>query len=180
MSNEAQITSPGSRARWPFRSRKVVLVPLLLLGALAVAIWRRSLVPDVREPFDVREFVTFSIPDDQNAFKIYRKAGQLLVFEPMKEDPSRGQIASANYDEVIAKGFQAANEDCRKWLAANRAALDLWRHAGRVRDHRRDDVPSGPRDYGRLDHAAQPRRTQVTSETICAASPPEMMRSAKQ
>jgi hypothetical protein len=141
MSNEEQGTIRGSRLAWPFRSRKAILVPLLLLGVLAVAIWQRRAAPDVPEPFDVPEFVSFSIPENQNAFTIYRQAGQLLVFEPMKEVPSGGRGASANYDEVIAKGFQAANEDCRKWLASNRVALDLWRR-GSERSQAVDVMPA--------------------------------------
>jgi len=130
MSSETQITEPCGRKRWPFLSRRVVLSALMLLGLMAVVIWRQTAdSADIGEPFDVQSVASISIPDDQNAFTYYRRAAQRFVNEPMKMsvDSSPHLLLSANDQEVLEQGFESANDDCRKWLEANRQALDLWR-----------------------------------------------------
>ena len=129
MSREDQSTNPGSRPRRPLLRGTIVWPALALLGELAFVIWRQTAdSADVAEPFDVQSFAAISIPDDQNAFTYYRRAAQRFVDEKVNlaADPSQRLVLSANDDEVAAKGFQVANDDCRKWLAENRLALDLW------------------------------------------------------
>src|SRR5215475_9137846 len=55
----------------------VVLAACVAVAATAFAIWwLNSLngLPDIGDPFDVAAFRAFSIPDEQNAFVLYRQA----------------------------------------------------------------------------------------------------------
>jgi hypothetical protein len=134
MSSEDQPTHLCTRPRRPLLGREVIWPVLALLGVLALVIWRQTAdSADIGEPFDVQSFASISIPDDQNAFTYYRRATQRFVDEPTKAaaDPSQRLVFTANVDEVAAKGFQFANDDCRKWLEDNRRALDLWKRGSR-------------------------------------------------
>ena len=69
--------------RWFFKSRRRVwasiAIPLLMV-AIAPVWWSLQLVglPDIGDPFDVESFLATSIPDDRNAFVIYRRAAAVL------------------------------------------------------------------------------------------------------
>lgn len=130
MTTESNLTRRSTLRRRPFKGRTAVRLLILVAGALALLVWYRiASTPDVGEPFDVRAFLSFSIPDDQNAFTYYRKATVLFIDEPstVSAGPSRQVTFRANYDDSIRKGWPLANKDCRQWLTANRAALDLWK-----------------------------------------------------
>src|SRR5262245_41158773 len=79
--------------RWLFRSRRRVLTASALLLAI-VAVppvwwWTQLLgLPDVGDPFDPEAFRSFTIPDDRNAFVLYRQATDRLK-------PLDGAIASS-------------------------------------------------------------------------------------
>src|SRR3954453_20926014 len=69
----------------------VVLVACLALAATALALWwLRSLsgLPDIGDPFDVGAFRDFSIPDDQNAFTLFRRANERLGRVPGGQAPA--------------------------------------------------------------------------------------------
>jgi hypothetical protein len=92
----------------------------LIVGALIVAgssafvtWWFTSLsgLPDIGDPFDLAAFDGAPIPDDQNAFVLYKQAVEKLVQEP----------ADMTYS------WSAAGPVEKGWLARNREALDLWR-----------------------------------------------------
>jgi len=103
---------------------------LFLVGSLALLGWyRNASMPDVGEPFDVRSFVSVSIPDDRNAFTYYRGATELFVGEPATATRGgpQGVGSRDNFEETMEKGWPLANDDYRRWLSANRPALDLWR-----------------------------------------------------
>ncbi len=98
------------------RSRRLILIvgALALAGASAFLTWwmtTLSGLPDVGDPFDVAAFADPMVPDDENAFVLYRQAVGKLVAEP----------ADINYDWAttgpLGKG----------WLERNREALELWR-----------------------------------------------------
>src|SRR5690348_5255258 len=69
--------------RWFIKSRRrvwcAVAIPFLTVMVLPVW-WSVQLVglPDTGEPFDVEAFRATSIPDDRNAFLIYRRAADVL------------------------------------------------------------------------------------------------------
>jgi hypothetical protein len=97
------------------RSRRwIVLVgALVLAGGSAFLMWRMTTLsglPDIGDPFEVAAFGR-PIPDDSNAFVLYKKA-----FSKLGEVPANatGLWASAGPDE-------------RRWLAENREALSLWK-----------------------------------------------------
>ena len=101
-------------------------IPLILLLALISApfMYRMSrvkMLPDIGDPFDVKAFGTVAIPDEENAFVEYRAANKLLV-------ELKG--TSTSYDELnkaLDEGWSAATDDIRKWVEANRPAMELWR-----------------------------------------------------
>ena len=97
------------------RSRRwiLIVVGLALAGGSAMLCWwltSLSGLPDIGDPFDVASFGR-PIPDDSNAFVLYRKAFSLLREPPAH---SNGVWASASREE-------------RQWLLENREALGLWK-----------------------------------------------------
>ena len=58
----------------------------LAIAAPGLAIWwLNSLngLPDIGDPFDVAAFRASSIPDDQNAFALLRRANQMVTVPPL-------------------------------------------------------------------------------------------------
>ena len=60
--------------------------------------WATQLLglPDIGEPFDVKAFQAFTIPDDRNAFVLYRQA--MAVLKPIsdfKENEQPGELAGS-------------------------------------------------------------------------------------
>lgn len=93
--------------------------PLLILAGLALAgstafltWWTTTLtgLPDVGDPFDVAAF-SRPIPDETNAFVLYREAVTRLPKEP----------------EVAVTDWKVAGPEHRGWLQRSREALALWR-----------------------------------------------------
>jgi len=89
---------------------------LAILGAVALAallIWREtslSGLPDVGVPFDVDAFCR-PIPDETNAFVLYREA-----FGRLSQEPA-----------TMTREWVKADPVEREWLTNNRAALEIWR-----------------------------------------------------
>src|SRR5580704_17553796 len=82
MTTESNSTRRSSLWRWPFKGRTTVRLLIVIAGSLALLVWyRMASTRDAGEPFDVQSFVSFSIPDDQNAFTYYRQAKDRLVDE---------------------------------------------------------------------------------------------------
>ena len=101
--------SMGRRRRW-----------VLLVGALALAgstafltWWTTTLMglPDIGDPFDVAAFTDSPVPNDENAFVLYKQAVDRLTDEP----------SDMTYD------WSKAGTVERGWLARNREAMELWR-----------------------------------------------------
>jgi hypothetical protein len=108
------------RVRQLLRAAFVVAI-CLALAATALAIWwLRSLngLPDIGDPFDVAAFRAFSVPDDQNAFTFLRRAQEKLTPSP----PS------------VALSWSQTDAESRKWVAANRQAIELFQQGAEQSD----------------------------------------------
>ncbi len=112
--------------RWVGRSRRRVLGTVIFLIAMVAAppIWWKTQLaglPDIGEPFDIATFRTLAIPDDRNAFVLYRQAAAL-----QKPLASYTQKAKNNRVNVIASWSKAVPE-LHQWVEDNRPALALYR-----------------------------------------------------
>lgn len=83
--------------------------------------WATSLsgLPDIGMPFDATRFDGIRVPDDENAFVLYRQAGAQRVLL----DPEVQPLYKAN------QSWSQAAPDIRDWVRANSAALRLWKRA---------------------------------------------------
>jgi hypothetical protein len=118
--------------RWFFSSRRRVLglVAVVLLMIVVPPIWwaiQLLGLPDIGEPFDVEAFRATSIPDDRNAFLIYRRAAQVLK-PPPEEKSNVGQAKKP------ASRWSAAGTEVQQWVLASREALSLYRQAAEKPD----------------------------------------------
>jgi hypothetical protein len=125
--------------RWFFRSRRRVLTTAAVMLAMIAAPplwWCVQLLglPDIGEPFDVKASRSFAIPDDRNAFVLYRRAAASL--KPI--DPSTGKIR--RFDDR----WSAAEPAFRHWLEQNREALDLYRQGSDRPDAFDETAIGGP------------------------------------
>jgi hypothetical protein len=78
-------------------------------------------LPDVGDPFDVAAFRAFSVPDDQNAFVMFRQAADKLR-------STSGLIEAARrVGPTVA--WSQADPGLRAWFESNRDALALFRQA---------------------------------------------------
>jgi hypothetical protein len=105
------------------RSRRALLLvgALTLAGASAFATWRftsLSGLPDIGEPFDVAAFTEKPVPDDANAFTLYREAARLV---------------DQDSEENFTYDWRIAGPEEKAWLERNRKALEVWRR-GTERD----------------------------------------------
>ena len=69
--------------RWVFGSRqrrRTAAAVLLAMIAAPVLWWNVQLMglPDIGEPFDIEAYKSFTIPEERNAFVLYRRAAALL------------------------------------------------------------------------------------------------------
>jgi hypothetical protein len=95
------------------RTRRGLYLALGLAGLTAAITWRATSLdglPDIGEPFDVEAFCR-PIPDESNAFVLYREA-----FEKLGKEPQSSDFV-----------WELADEAQKKWLAENREALAIWR-----------------------------------------------------
>jgi len=101
----------------------LVLAPVIYFQAQVAAI------PDIGEPFDVQAYQSYAVPDEENAFTLYREAAQQLVplDRAFPNDEPRQDAAFESIDAALKQGWGAANADLRGWLELNRAALEIWR-----------------------------------------------------
>ncbi len=100
----------------PRRIRRLTLAlaALALAGSTAfVTWWNTTLVglPDVGDPFDVEAF-SRPIPDETNAFVLYKQASALLPKEP---------DSNSNND------WKTADSEQRAWFDRSQKALAIWR-----------------------------------------------------
>ncbi len=111
--------------RWIGKSRRRIWCSILTLLVIIAAppIWwatQLSGLPDIGDPFDVNAFREMTIPDDRNAFVLYRQAAAVLK---LLRTPEGSEHRPINYS---ARWSEAKPED-RRWLEENRETLALYR-----------------------------------------------------
>jgi hypothetical protein len=124
-----QIATPF---RWFVKSRRRVwcaVVIVILMVTAAPVWWSLQLVglPDIGDPFDVESFRAMSIPDDRNAFVIYRRAAAVLK-------PLTSVTKPAGQTNKLDLRWPAAGTEAHQWAEANREALALYRQAAEKPD----------------------------------------------
>ena len=93
---------------------------LLISAPMAYRTFRLSRVPPADEPFDTKSVLEFVVPDTENAFVEFNAASVLHV--DYVEAPGDSSSAHELFEDwALATGSE------RKWLAANRAFMELWR-----------------------------------------------------
>ena len=158
MTTESNSTRRSSLWRWPFKGRTTVRLLIVIAGSLALLVWYRiASTPDAGEPFDVGSFVSFPIPDDQNAFTYYRQAkGRLVEESTFVPDEKTWAAFRKSYEETIDGGWSKANEQLRSWLSANQPALEVWKRGTESADAR-ENLP-GEADLNTLSAVSQSLR----------------------
>jgi hypothetical protein len=111
--------------RWVGTSRRRVMgVALMLLAIVTVPPlwWATQLLglPDIGDPFDVEAFQAQAIPDDRNAFVLYRRA--VALYRPLKWSDT-----SASMPVDLHTRWSAAAPEVRRWSELNHEALVLFR-----------------------------------------------------
>jgi hypothetical protein len=109
----------GTTARPKTTRRRVLAFAALFVAAIvgSVLVWRASTLsglPDIGDPFDVAEYAMQNVPDERNAFVLYRQA--LAKFK-RPTSPIRGM----NWGQL--------DSSQREWLAAAKQSIDVWRLA---------------------------------------------------
>jgi hypothetical protein len=111
--------------RWLFGSRRQALTTIAVLLAMMAAPpswWSIQLLglPDIGDPFDVAAFRAMTIPDEQNAFVLYRQAGDRL--KPLS-------ASTKARDQTLAPNarWPQVHPEFRRWLEENREAMELYR-----------------------------------------------------
>ena len=94
-----------------------------LLLAMIVALpvwWSIQLVglPDIGEPFDVAAFRSLAIPDDRNAYVLYRQAADRL--KPVNLAMPASLVNSMTL-------WSKTDPEFRRWVEENREAMELYR-----------------------------------------------------
>jgi hypothetical protein len=129
---------------WVGRSRRRILAAIFILLAM-IAIppvwWATQLLglPDIGDPFDVEAFRAYTIPDDRNAFVIYRQAHAAL--KPI----SKYEKKTTSHVDFFAR-WSEASPGMRRWVEENRAALAMYLQGAEKPDaFDTDRDPSGKR-----------------------------------
>ena len=123
--------------RWFVRSRRRVWTAAALLLAMIVALpvwWSIQLVglPDIGEPFDVAAFRSLAIPDDRNAYVLYRQAADRL--KPVNLAMPASLVNSMTL-------WSKTDPEFRRWVEENREAMELYRRGTERPDARGPDRP---------------------------------------
>ena len=108
-------------ARWleRARGRRRLALVVLYLTVGAVLWWAMSLhaLPDIGDPFDVRVAGRVDVPDEANAFVLYKQAA--------------AKLHSLKYDQhkrlPQPPSWRLAPPEIRGWVEANREAMDHFR-----------------------------------------------------
>ena len=110
---------------WLFGSRRRVLTAAMVLAVMIVTPplwWATQLfgLPDIGDPFDVRAFQSFAIPDERNAFVLYRQAADRLKPLVTASEEERQKID-------LHATWSKADPIVRRWVDENREVLQLYR-----------------------------------------------------
>ncbi len=124
----------------------IALAVCVAIGATGLGIWWLTCLnglPDIGEPFDVAEFRSFRVADDQNAFAYLRQANAKLT-------PIRGEKGDhGTYPGGPKFSWSTASPMWRDWAEANREVYELFRRgAGQADASLRDGDSSREVDPG--------------------------------
>jgi hypothetical protein len=111
--------------RWVFadrQRRRTAAAVLLAMIAAPVVWWNVQLVglPDIGDPFDKKAFRSLSIPDKSNAYVLYAEAARRL--KPL--DP-KFKWSPYRWFQDYPRPKSVA--EARRWVDANREAMELYR-----------------------------------------------------
>jgi hypothetical protein len=136
--------------RWIGKSRRRIWCTVSILLAIVASpplYWATQLwgLPDVGDPFDVAAFRAFTIPDDRNAYVLYRQAAAALKpWEPH-------QKAAGNPVNPLLVPWSKAMPEVHRWVEENREALAVFRRGAERPDALEGLSVTGPgRDLGPL------------------------------
>ena len=115
-----------SPLRWLERTQGRKRLALLFAYSLVITVlaafgWRASSLnslPDFGDPFDVKAFASYRVPESIDAFTLYRKAFT-QVSEPVMSDPSFGWRA-------VRSGWLKADPLAKTKVDRHRLALEIW------------------------------------------------------
>jgi hypothetical protein len=140
MSDDQGALPPRSILKWTIGLSVLGVLVLFLGSALYLRLSKPS-IPDV-EPFDIDAFTSISVPPEKNATVLYREAAPLFV-EHQTANLKQNEVEAfdKSYDEAVAKDWKFANDDVRRWLEANRRAMEIWKRGSQLDDSL--DVPPG-------------------------------------
>jgi hypothetical protein len=115
----------GAPLRWIAGSRRRLLGAAVLIVAIVATpplLWLMQLtgLPDVGDPFDVTEFRASTVPDERNAFVLYKQAAALLNTKP-------AYLTAPGVKADMLARWSAAVPEVRRWADENRAALAVYR-----------------------------------------------------
>jgi hypothetical protein len=127
--------------RWLFGSRWRVLTAATVLAAMIVTPplwWATQLfgLPDIGDPFDVRAFQSLTIPDERNAFVLYRQAADRLMPVVIPVTTSKEELARIDVHATWSK----ADPIVRRWVLDSdqiRALAGAWQFWRRDRERSR-------------------------------------------
>jgi hypothetical protein len=128
--------------RWFFKSRQRVLTAVAVLVAMIATPpvwWATQLMglPEVDEPVDVQAIQSFRIPDESNAFLLYRRAAERL--KPLKASGKSSMLPMSQLGP-----WPKDDDEARRWLEENREAMELFRQG----TERPDALDVAPADSG--------------------------------
>ncbi|MEI8018884.1 MAG: hypothetical protein WCH39_11850 [Schlesneria sp.] len=110
---------------------------LILTTPFLLRAWFIAAVPDIR-PFDEDAFCKVDIPDEQNAFTFYRKAGhqaeKILAARTAGKRDMPIEYMVETMDEVVVNGWGAANDWLKAWCQDYRQPLEDWRKGTELSD----------------------------------------------
>jgi hypothetical protein len=128
------------------RRRWTAALALLAIIAAPVVWWSMQLLglPDIGEPFDLEAFRSFKVPDERNAFVLYRRAAGLLRPSARSTQQSPGdELTPLTFWGSQLPAWSEASPYLRRLVEDNRAALAVYREAA----ERPDSGPVPSLDY---------------------------------
>jgi hypothetical protein len=111
---------------WPWGIWALLIAFGIMLLPFGIRALMLAGVPVMDEPFDVKEFVKWDVPAEEDAFTDYRLA--VGLHERIVADlRAQSRTAPDNYDVVNEQGWAAADEPLKQWLELHREALEVWK-----------------------------------------------------
>jgi hypothetical protein len=126
MTDRLQLAGSSTSPQAASRRRRVTVA--VLLTALLLAGWwmyRSYSPPNIGEPFDVAEFTSYSVSDEQNASTYYWQAINLSVEPKLRSSGSslKPETFAESFDATLERGWGHAIPAIRKWVEGNGGML---------------------------------------------------------